>query len=305
MTSELRVLGRDLVITGSLLKVARLDQEWYEDVDDPDRLIAALNGSEASGPRADLFTFWQRLPDIVPKYGYHHEVESIAALPISTFDYWWSHQIKSRTRGLIRKSEKMGVVVREAEYTDEFVRGMTRIFNETPIRQGQPFWHYGKNFDTVKRQFSRFLFRELLIGAYYGNELIGFMMVGRAGKYAVTGQIISMVNHRDKATNNLLIAKAVELCARERLPYLAYLHWGAGSLAEFKRRCGFERVALPRYWVPLTPVGRLALRFGWHTGIAAKLPEPSVVRLKRFRAAWYRRLYALRGMAAYAEEAEM
>ena len=74
----------------------------------------------------------------------------------------------------------MGVEVRECAYDDDFVRGMTSIFNETPIRQGRRFWHYGKDFETVKRQFSRNLFREDLIGAYYQGELIGFAMLGRS-----------------------------------------------------------------------------------------------------------------------------
>lgn len=304
MTSPIRVLNHDLVVAGTLLKVARLEQEWYEDVDEPEDMIGALASGPGAGSRADLFTFWQRLPDVTPRYDYHLELEQIAALPVSTYEHWWSDQIKSRTRGLIRKSEKQGVVVREAEYTDEFVQGITRIFNESPMRQGKPFWHYGKDFVTVKRQFSKYLFRERLIGAYYGDELIGFMMIGLAQKYAVTGQIISMIKHRDKATNNLLIAKAVEICAGEKIPYLVYLHWGTGSLAEFKRRCGFVQVSLPRYWVPLTPMGRLALRFDWHKGIVSKLPDAGVTRLKQFRSAWYRRLYALRGMRACVEEGE-
>ena len=61
-----------------------------------------------------------------------------------------------------------------------FVRGMTSIFNETPIRQGRPFLHYGKDFETVKREFSRFLFREEIFGAYVGEELVGFIMLADA-----------------------------------------------------------------------------------------------------------------------------
>ena len=163
MTSSLKFHDHDVVIAGSLLREARLDQEWYEDLENPEELIAALSGGR---PKADILTFWQRLPDTEPRYRYHTEWEEIAALPITTYDQWWSTQIKSRTRGLIRKSEKQGVTVREVEFTDDFVRGMTRIFNETPLRQGRPFWHYGKDFETVKRQFSRYLFREILIGDY-------------------------------------------------------------------------------------------------------------------------------------------
>ena len=50
--------------------------------------------------------------------------------------------------------------------------------------------------------------------------MIGLIMLGNAGRFGLTGQIISAIKHRDKATNNLLIAKAVEVCARLGLPYL-------------------------------------------------------------------------------------
>src|SRR4029077_4258214 len=170
-----------------------------------------------------------------------------------------------------------------------FVRGMVSIFNEAPLRQGRPFWHYGKDFDTVKQQFSRYLFREKLIGAYYESELIGFMMLGFAGQYAVTGQIISKIAHREKGTNNGLIAKAVEICAREAVPHLVYVRWDGGSLSEFKRRNGFERVRLPRYHVPLTMTGKAALRLGCHHGVSHLIPESALARLKRLRTSGYRK----------------
>jgi hypothetical protein len=211
MSTAVNVQGHDIVIGGGPIRVGRLDQEWYEDIANP----AALLSSLADGPvRPDVFTFWQRLPDASPRYAHYMEHDDIAALPITTYDEWWNNQIKSRTRGQIRKTAKMGVEVREDQYTDDFVRGMTSIFNETPMRQGRPFWHYGKDFETIKRQFSKYLHREFLIGAYYEGELIGFMMIARAGNYALVGQIISKIAHRDKSPNNALIAKAVEVCAR-------------------------------------------------------------------------------------------
>ena len=139
---------------------------------------------------------------------------------------------------------------------------MTAIFNESPVRQGRPFWHYGKDFETVKTQFSRYVYRERMIGAYYEGELVGFIMLANAGRFGITGQIISSLKHRDKSPNNALIAKAVEVCAEQGLGHLIYLFWSEDSLAEFKRRCGFEPVRVPRYWVPLTWKGRSRLRRG-------------------------------------------
>ena len=266
------------------VSVASLEDEWYEDVNDPESVIVALTDSEV---RPDIFTFWQRPPDFEPKYAYLMEWEELAVLPIKDYQHWWNHQIKSRVRNLIRKSEKEGVEVRETSFDDDFVRGMAAIFNEAPVRQGKRFWHYGKDVETIKRQFSRFLFRESIIGAYYRGELIGFVMLGNAGRFGLTGGIISSIKHRDKATNNALIAKSVELCEKKGMSYLVYLHWSDSSLAEFKRRCGFERTKTPRYFVPLTRLGRLSLRLGLHRGWKEALPKRIERPLKRLRRAWF------------------
>jgi hypothetical protein len=279
----LEIAGQTYSISTGLARVVHLEDEWYDDVRDPESVIATLKRSRA---KADIFSFWQRFPDVEPKFDFHLEWQSIAVLPVTSFDHWWNKQIKSRTRNLIRKTAKCGVELREAAYDDAFIRGMTDIFNETPVRQGRRFWHYGKDFATVKQQFSRYLFREDLIGAYYRGELIGVVMLGNAGRYAVTGQIISKIEHRDKATNNALIAKAVEVCERKGFPYLVYLYWGGGSLAEFKRRCGFEEIRIPRYYVPLTRKGRLMLRLGLHHGWKEFLPGPVKTWLKGLRSRW-------------------
>jgi hypothetical protein len=279
-----QIAGQTYSIARGALSVVRLEDEWFEEVKDPVAVIEALQRHESFA--ADILTFCQRLPNVLPKYPFHQEWESIAAIPIDTYDYWWTKQIDKATRNMVRKSQKLGVEVRECLYDDEFVRGMTAIFNETPIRQGRPFWHYGKDFDTVKRQFSRCLFREELIGAYYKNELVGFAMLGNAGAFADLGQIISKVEHRDKATTNALIAKCVELCAKKHLRYLVYAYWMDNSLGDFKRRSGFQEMRLPRYFVPLTLKGRLALRTSLHRGLRPFVPKGIEGRLRRLRRAW-------------------
>ena len=283
--SSIEIDKKDLVVTGKILRIAKIKEEWYEDVEDPALLIEYLKKTRLN---ADIFTFWQRLPDTKRKYNYYMEWDYIAALTIKDFNHWWEKQIRSRTRGLIRKAERKGVIVREADFNDEFVHGMTHIFNETPIRQGKTFWHYRKDFETVKREFSGYLFREDILGAYYENELIGFIFLAYAGKYAITGQIISMIKHRDKAPNNALIAKAVEICDRKKIPYLVYLNWGDGTLAEFKRRNGFEKTALPRYFIPLTIKGKIALILHLHHSLVDILPKKWKYFLLRLR----KRIYA-------------
>ena len=72
------------------------------------------------------------------------------------------------------------------------------------------------------------------------------------------------MKHRDKAPTNALIAKAVEVCAEKGISYLTYgkYHYGkkdAKSLSDFKMRHGFDKIDIPRYYVPLTLKAKFAL----------------------------------------------
>ena len=51
--------------------------------------------------------------------------------------------------------------------------------------------------------------RPYLLEGDADGELIGFIFVAQAGRFADLTQIISMMQHRDKATNNALVAKAL------------------------------------------------------------------------------------------------
>ena len=269
------------------MTVVRLEDEWYEDVPDPAAVIEALRANPNVG--ADIFTFWQRLPDVEPKYDFHTESEHIAVLPITDHDAWFNQQIKSRVRTSIRKAEKEGLVVRETN-----LRRCVRPRHDGHLQRVRRSGRAGRSGTTARisrrsrRQFSRYLDREIMIGAYYQGEMIGFVMLGDAGRFGLTGQIISSLNHRDKATNIVLMSAAVEACASRGLSSLVYLFWSDDSLSEFKRRCGFEKVQVPRYYVPLTWKGTLALRSGAHRGWrnmvptehqgAAQAASPPVVR---------------------------
>ena len=280
------IAGQVFSIHSGVVKIVRLEDEWFQEVSEPLAVIEFLRSQRAVG--ADIFSFCQRLPNVEPRFALPHEWESIAAIKIGTYEQWWT-QLDKTTRNMVRKSAKVGVDVRLCSFDDDFVRGMTAIFNETPIRQGRRFWHYGKDAETVRHQFSRFLFREELIGAYYGDELIGFAMLGKSEHFGDLGQILAKVQHRDKAVPNALIAKAVELCASKGLPYLVYAYWNEESLGKFKQRSGFQEIKLPRYFVPLTAKGRLALRTGVHRGMKQLLPPALTTALKRARNAWNER----------------
>src|SRR5215813_5360689 len=159
-----------LVVEGRFLRVARLRDEWYDELADPDSVISSL---KMCTPVPDLLTFWQRLPDTVPLYSYYHEPEVLSAIPLTNFQHWWNHQISSDTRKKAKRPQKRGIEIKEVLLTDSFVRGVMEIFNETPVRRGKPFWHYGKDFETLKHGLSRDHELSKFIGAYEDGELVG------------------------------------------------------------------------------------------------------------------------------------
>jgi len=79
----------------------------------------------------------------------------------------------------------------------------------------------------------------------------------------------------------------VERCAQKGFPYLVYALWLDDSLGDFKRSNGFQRFDLPRYFMPLTKNGKLALKLGLHRGWKEAVPKQIRKPLKKLRRRWY------------------
>jgi Acetyltransferase (GNAT) family len=144
----------------------------------------------------------------------------------------------------------------------------------------------------VKQDNGSYIDRSTFIGAYHDGELVGFVKMVTVGTTASIMQILSKIAHQDRRCANALIAKAVELCAANGLSHLIYCkytyHRGhSDSLTEFKRRNGFQEARLPRYYVPLTQRGRIALRLNLQEGIRDVLPRRVLVGLLAARAKYY------------------
>lgn len=281
--------GKTFVVSGKMLKTARIKNEWQEDVDNPPEVIRALKRAPV---RIDLLRFWQRIPESTAKYPYYKEWRDVAAIPIRDFKHWWDKQISPKARNKVRKAQKLGVIIEQIELCDEFVRGVTGIYNESPVRRGKPFWHYGKDFATVKKDLSADLGQSVFVAAYYEKELIGFIKFLITDRHAMTLLILDKVSHRDKSPMNGMIAKVVEICAKRNIPYFTYTVWRRGEHGKFQESNGFERIPVPEYFVPLTIRGKLALRMGLHKGLKGALPEKVMVRLLALRAKWYARKHA-------------
>jgi len=291
----LEVNGRTIICEGKWLRIARIQDEiWLERASQlhPDSLLAALRQSPL---KADLFTFAQALPETKPKFAFQHDWDNLAVAPPQKFKEWWE-SLPQESRKNVRRSQRRGVTVRVAEFNDEFVRGIKEIYDETPVRQGRLFWHYRKDLEAVEKENGTYLDRSQFIGAYHGEELIGFIKLVQVDTTARIMQIISKNAHYDKRPTNSLLTKAMELCAERGITELIYGQYiygpkASSSVTEFKRRNGFTEVLLPRYYVPLTLRGKLALSLGLHRGFKNALPEPILNFLLEQRTRYYNRKY--------------
>lgn len=263
-----------MIVTGRFLKIVQFREEWDTDVDDPEIVIKEI---KASGINADIFTFQQRLPESIPKFNYTMEWDSIAAIPIKSYEYWLKKQVTQNSRKKIGLAKRKGVEIKICDFNDDFVRSQLEIYHETPIRQHVPNSAFNISFKEAKKANATYLDRAVFLGAYFNDELIGFLKLVDARKFARTMGIIGKVAHREKAPLNFLISKAVEICAERNIPYLTYGKYdygksGSNSLKEFKRNLGFDNIILPRYFIPLTIWGKLMLRFKLHNSIIQLLP---------------------------------
>ena len=289
----INVCGKDVRIDGRMIRIASLDGDMYTFPDDLDALLGALR---KCGTRIDLFTFMQRIPETTPKYDFPMEWDNLAVLPVSTFENWWKNQINSFPRNRARQAEKRGAVLREVPFGDEFLRGMCQIYNEVPVRQGKRFALYGMTLERAREYAGTFLDRSIFIGAFLGDSMIGFLklVVNENRTHACLVHILSMVQHKEKAPTNALIAAAVRACAERKISFLVYERFSYGkkegdTLSHFKEVNGFRRMDLPRHYIPLTAAGRIAFRLGLHHRLVDLLPESVTSRLRKLRTAWHAR----------------
>ena len=284
----MRVEGKEIIVTGACPRTARLRDEWYAYLDSPVSCIRELKMSDI---RADVFTFMQPIPDRTPRHPFHAEVRSAAVLPLRTYEEWWTTQINDKTRNMVRKAAKSGVTVRRVEFNDDLVRGIASIYNETPLRQGKLFTHYGKDFETIERTHITYLECSDFLGAFLNRELIGFAKLVHGDSVSSLMQILCKVAHRHSAPTNALMAGAVEVCTRRNVPYLHYGVWSRRGLGEFKKHHGFERFDVPCYFVPLNAVGHLCLRLNLHRPLVERLPGAWQDAFAALRTRWYTARY--------------
>lgn len=302
-TARVSVRGRSLEVpaldcgSGTLIVFHRflaeaviLGEEWTPTAKLP-RLEEMLNTIRRSPIPIDILSFSEDFRYPKPRYKIPCFYDNLAVIPLSTYDRWYRFQVDSDLRKDLKRAICRGISVVSTPLTNELVAAIKAIYDETPVRQGRKFWHFNKSLEDVRRENSSFQDRAEFLTAVFCDEVIGFLKLVYVDDVAKMMQILSMESHRDKRPNNALIAKAVQIASERGCSYLTYgrmVYDGQGdsSVTFFKKRNGFLEVRYPRYSMPLTPKGAIAVRLGLHRSFKRFLPGPLVKLALRARA-WY------------------
>lgn len=282
--------GKTIISEGKWIKTARVhDEAWLaSELNRPEECLRQLR---AQTPKADLFTFSQMPPARQARFPYFCQLDSIAVIRLDSFKQWWE-SLPQETRKNVRRAERRGVTIETRLFNDELVNELVQLNNSSSVRQGRRYTHFGKSFDEVKRDHASFLDRSEFICAYFEGHLIGFIKLVRRGSIASILNILTDEKHSDKRPANALIRAVVERCVREGLTCLTYGYFRYGnkgdtSITEFKIRHGFEEALVPRYFIPLTVLGKLNIALGLHRGLIGLLPGRILLLGVALRAKWY------------------
>jgi GNAT superfamily N-acetyltransferase len=255
--------------------VARPATEWTEDVN-------AQFYIQISQGKADIFTFWNRLPDkpVLPGIRGKREFDNIAALPIVNVEYWRTSQVSRKVRNIIRKAVKSGIKIEQTVPGEEFYKALYSLYHGISFRQNKPFGHQHDSLEKIKSDFEKSRHSPFhILGAYDGKKLVGVLLLLSSKETLCFGLFTIADEYQKKGVPSLFMEKAVESAYNMKKQFLVYSHYRTDretsfdSLRDFKRRCGFREMKVIRYYVPLTFKGKLALFLRLHKGKWALMPQ--------------------------------
>jgi hypothetical protein len=201
------------------------------------------------------------------------EMETIGLLRTSPHESWF-RSLGKTTRGDIRRSERRGILVKDVQVDDRFLRDAQLIYNETPVRQGRRYTRYGVSIEDLRKDFLDFESQEFL-GAYDDTQLIGLFWMMPGDRVAQIRALIHLISKRNKLPTSALIDAAVRKCSERGIQFLVYptTYGLQPGLDSFRLRMKFFPFAVPRHYVPLTRRGSIAIRLHVHKPIQYVIPR--------------------------------
>jgi len=67
-----------VLVTGRWLTLGRIEDEWYKSLDDPYSILERVRQSKIP---LDIFSFWQIVPNVTPRFSFLFVPSSVICLP--------------------------------------------------------------------------------------------------------------------------------------------------------------------------------------------------------------------------------
>ena len=251
-------LGPNTAITirGRAIRIGEVFDEFWirsKDMLTLPEIVAKLRNRRG---RPDILTSAQKLPDSTPRFPYRYEWDNLAVASFGSYSEWFDKQVARDARSQIRKAAKERVRTEIVPFSNDFVEGICSIYNELPVRQEENSGITARTGKPSGRENGTYLERSVFLGAYFEDELIGFLKMVMDDEVAALMQVLSKSAHFGKRPNNALLSTAVEICAQKGAKHLIYGNYVYGkkersSLSEFKKSLGFKKVDIPRWTMSL------------------------------------------------------
>jgi hypothetical protein len=174
-------------------------------------------------------------------------IDTRAELKLTSYALWWS-TLDRKTKNMIRKSQRVGVIVQQVTPDEAFWEGVAGIYNEAPTKRGIKNTHYGDTPERVKEIYDKYggPDRNIYLGAYWMGKLIGFAHLLRDEGCWHVSALQGYEDYFDKAPMDALVDAAVQLLCANDVKRLIYGRMQRSSLGEFKRSLGFHEVRVLR-----------------------------------------------------------
>jgi hypothetical protein len=250
--------------------------------DDKDLEVQVIPNEDILRTNADIFSFYERTwcwEDFNDNPWKVFKIkDNVALLSFTTYSDWLAEIINKTHHNPVKRASNKGIKTIEVSRPDEsFAVGVWKIYHETPIRQGRKFYHYDEKLDDVKSAILNKPENYTFIGAYFGEELVGFIELIFGENVTIISQILSLTKHFDKNVNKAMIAKAVQVCEERSVEDDRVIIYGRmgnhPSLDKFKEENGFIKYSINRCYIPLTRKGRLAVQLGFHREVKDVIPN--------------------------------
>lgn len=218
------------------------------------------------------------------------DVDNRSCLRVEDPDYWGKKVVAKDVRESLRRIRREGVEVREMPFNASSCEDISTLFNESPIRQGKRYWHYGKSAAQIQEELSPLASRSLYVGAYHRGRLVGFTQVVRLESIGVLrtvhvlGSLVSRKVRPVTAMIDWMVRYGWEN-GFQRIVYGKHDYGNASndSLTAFKSRHGFRSEPLRIDYHCLCPQGAWYLAAGLHRNLREMTPRHLALFLKKAR----------------------